>query len=205
MQQRDDEWRQARVGKITGSRAADLMDYLKNGKPGAKREELIAMLVAERLSGNHFETQDSFAMRRGREMEPEALGFYALTRTNLIVEEPFIVSEDLPNTGCSPDGLVDDDGLVEIKCPLNAAKHLAAIRIAAHAEEYKWQVQLQLLVTGREWCDVVSYHPQFPEDCRLAIKRVYRDADALEELSVEIRTTDALVEQTVEEVRRLAA
>lgn len=201
VEQRSDEWHSLRLGQFTASRAADLMNVLKSGKPGVRREELIAQLVAERLSGAPFETADSYAMRRGRELEDEALGEYIITTGANVVEQAYVKAEDLPNTGCSPDGLVGGDGLVEVKCPLNASKHLNALRFGSHADKYNWQVQHQMMVTGREWCDVVSYHPQFPPELRLAIKRVERSAEDIIALRTQIALADAEIEQIVSQVR----
>lgn len=205
MKQRDDEWRSIRVGRITGSRADALMAVTQAGKPTARREELIAQLVAERNAGQPFETATTFAMRRGSELEDEALGAYQMATGVPVVEKPFVVMDGLPWVGCSPDGLAADDGLVEIKCPLNAAKHVAALRFGTHADEYRWQVQHQMMVTGREWCDVVSYHPQFAQNCRLAIKRVERNAEAIEELRASIIQANSEIDGILAEIGKAAA
>ena len=84
--------------------------------------------------------------------------------------------------GVSPDGLVGKPGLVEIKCPASQAKRLAALPQRAHAAEYRWQVQGQLWVAEREWCDVVSYDPRYPEGLQIAITRVFRDESAIKAL-----------------------
>ena len=85
MKQRDDEWRSIRVGRITGSRADALMAVTRAGKPTARREELIAQLVAERNAGQPFETATTFAMRRGSELEDEALGAYQMATGVLVL------------------------------------------------------------------------------------------------------------------------
>src|SRR5690606_41887739 len=99
-----------------------------------------------------------------------------------VEEAGFVPCDSLPNTGCSPDGLIGDDGLVEIKCAASMQKHLEALRSGAHAVEYRWQLQHQLMVTGRQWVDAVSYDPRFPEHLQLAVTRVERDEAAIAEL-----------------------
>jgi len=200
MQQRSDEWLKTRVGKITASRANALMATTKAGKPTSERGKLIASLVAERLTGEVFQSADSFAMRRGRELEDEAVGSYAMARSLIVQEQPFVDHPTVPWCGCSPDGLVGDNGLIEAKCPLDPTKHLAALRDGAHAEEYRWQVQHQMMVTGRQWCDVVSYHPQFG-DRSLAVTRVERDEDAINHLLIGVAGAHAEVGAILKELR----
>ncbi|OWR35524.1 exonuclease [Stenotrophomonas pavanii] len=194
------DWMQARAGKFTASRAADLMARTKTG-PGAARANLIATLVAERITGQAVEGYRNAAMDRGIELEGEARDAYSFNTGQAVVETGFIVCGWLPNTGCSPDGLVGDDGLVEIKCPSAMAKHLDAILTGAHADEYRWQLQHQLMVTGREWVDAYSYDPRWPENLQQAIRRVTRDEEAINQLSEEIRKADAEVEAKVAELQ----
>jgi hypothetical protein len=103
----------------------------------------------------------------------------------------------------SPDGLLGDDGLLEIKCPASQAKHLAALRDGSHANEYRWQIQGQLWVTGRQWCDAVSYDPRFPSGLQLAITRVQRDEKVIKELEAACIKAHAEVDAIVEELRNL--
>jgi len=191
--QESQDWLLARCGKFTASRAADLMARTKSG-PSASRGNLIAQLVAERMTGQPVETYRNAAMERGIELEAEARDAYMFATGNVVEEVGFVVSPELPNTGCSPDGLIGDDGLLEIKCPAAQAKHLAALIRAEHATEYRWQLQHQLMVTDRQWVDVVSYDPRWPEHLQLAIKRVERDEAAIAELRAAIIEADAEVE-----------
>lgn len=194
--QASEDWKLARCGQFTASRAADLMARTKSG-PSASRGNLIALLVAERLTGVPVETYQNDAMRRGTELEAEARDAYSFATGNAVDEFGFVGSDDLPNTGCSPDGGVGDLGLVEIKCPASMAKHLDALMRGSHANEYRWQLQHQLMVTGRQWVDAASYDPRWPEHLQLAIKRVHRDEEAIEELREAIREADAEVEAFV--------
>jgi predicted phage-related endonuclease len=198
------DWLTSRAGKFTASRAADLMARTKTG-PSASRGNLIALLAVERLTGVPVESYQNAAMTRGIETEAEARDAYAFAQGVAVDEVGFVPYDELPNTGCSPDGLVGEDGLVELKVPASMAKHVDALRSGAHAVEYRWQLLHQLMVTGRAWVDAASYDPRFPDGLQLAVKRVERDEAAIAELVAEIRKADAEVEALVAELRALAA
>lgn len=203
MSQRTPEWFAQRAGKFTGSRFGDLMAKVKDGNPAASRAALLALLAVERLTGTCVETYSNAAMERGTLLEDEARQAYEAHTGNLCVVPDFIVHPAYDFIGISPDGCVDADGLAEIKCPSNMAKHLDALRKGAHATEYKWQVQGQLFVTGRAWCDVVSYDPRFPEGLRLAITRVTRDDVAIKALEQACIAANAEVDAMVAELHQL--
>ena len=177
------EWLAARAGKFTGSRFADLMARTKSG-PSTSRQNLLATLAVERITGSCVEMFTNSAMARGTELEPVARSAYEVLRGVLVEEVGFCESAELECVGVSPDGLIGSDGLIEIKCPAAMAKHLEALRSCAHAVEYRWQVQGQLWVTDRAWCDVVSFDPRWPDGLQLAIHRVFRDEVAINELRV---------------------
>lgn len=185
MDQRSQDWFAARAGKLTGSRFADVMNVVAGGKPGANRRALIATLAVERLTGQCVETYCNDAMRRGTELEPEARAAYEAHMGVLCEEIAWVPHPTLDYVGVSPDGLVGDDGLVELKVPANMAKHLAAHLTGEHASEYRWQLQGQLWVTGRQWVDATSFDPRYPADLQLAILRVNRDEAAIEQLAAE--------------------
>lgn len=200
--QQDESWMLARVGMFTASRAADLMARTKTG-PSASRANLLTLLAVERITGQPVETYQNAAMQRGSDMEAEARDAYSFHVGVAVVESGFVRCDDLPNTGCSPDGLIGDVGLVEFKCPASMQKHLAALTSSEHATEYRWQLQHQMMTTGRAWVDAVSYHPSFPDGLQLAIKRVHRDDDAIAELRREIIAADAEVEAIVSKLQQL--
>ena len=200
--QESQDWMLARCGQFTASRASDLMAKTKTG-PSASRTNLLALLAVERLTGCPVETYQNAAMQRGIDTEAEARDAYSFARSVAVDECGFIAHSGLPNTGCSPDGMVGEEGLVEIKCPASMAKHLDALRTGAHAKEYRWQLQHQLLVTGRKWVDAASYDPRFPDGLQLAITRVDRDESAIAELSKEIELADAEVSAMVAELETM--
>jgi putative phage-type endonuclease len=205
MEQRTKEWHEMRAGKLTGSRFADVMNVLKDGSPGANRRALVTMLAVERITGTTVDTFQNDAMRRGIELEPEARAAYEAHTGALVTVRAFIPHPSLSYVGVSPDGEIDDDGMCELKCPANMAKHLDAIRSNAHATEYKWQLQGQLWVAEREWVDAVSYDPRYPENLRLAICRVYRDDEAIANLAAECAKANDEIESILHTLTTKAA
>jgi putative phage-type endonuclease len=177
------EWFEVRCGKFTASRVKDIMAKTKSG-PAASRKNMIMQLALERLTNEIAETYCSPAMQRGTEMEPEARDAYAFENGVAVQETGIVIHPDMEKVTCSPDGLVGENGLVEIKCPM-PPNHFKYLTSGSHATEYKWQLQHQLFVTGRDWVDIVSYHPAF-EGLELATKRVFPEPEMQEELKAEI-------------------
>lgn len=200
--QEGDDWMLARVGAFTASRAADLMARTKSG-PSASRGNLLTLLAVERLTGQPVDTYSNAAMQRGIELEAEARDAYSFQTGNIVQEVGYVPHPTVERAGCSPDGLCGDSGLVELKCPASMAKHLDALRTGAHAQEYAWQLQHQLWVTGRDWVDAVSYDPRFPDGLQLAIKRVSRDEEAIILLETSVKIADREVDAMVRELEAL--
>ena len=178
-------WFAIRLGKITGSRIADMMATTKNG-PAASRANYAADLVCERLTG--ISTPQGFVsndMTRGTELEPAARAAYCEKRGTLIEQIGFRDHQTIPLFGVSPDGLVDDDGMVEIKCP-NAANHIATIIDGKAPTRYLPQMQAGMMTCERQWCDFISYHPDLPPHLRLAIFRVNMDPEYQKKVAAEI-------------------
>lgn len=200
--QESEAWKLARVGAFTASRAADLMARTKSG-PSASRAALLALLAVERITGQPVETYRNAAMERGTELEAEARDAYSFATGAVVEECGYIAHPSIDRCGASPDGLIGADGLFEAKCPANMAKHLDALRIGDHAKEYRWQLQHQLMVTGRKWVDAVSFDPRYPEHLQLAIVRVRRDDDAIAELVDAIRAAELEVSAMVDELNNM--
>jgi putative phage-type endonuclease len=203
--QRTEAWFAKRRGKLTGSAFADVMNVLKDGKPGASRRELVTRLALERLTGATVDTFQNEAMRRGIELEPEARAAYEAHTGELVEQADFIDHRELPFVGVSPDGLIAKPGMAEFKCPFSQAKHLAALLTGEHATEYRWQLQGQLWVAEREWVDAVSYDPRFPEHLRLAITRVHRDEKAIAQLAAECAKANDEIEAVLYQLQQKAA
>lgn len=202
MAQRDEEWFAKRAGAFTASRSGDLMAKTRTG-PAAARRNLITLLAVERLTGQCVETYQNAAMARGIEMEPEARDAYSFETGSAVDQVDFIQHPTIPRCGCSPDGLVGSDGMVELKCPTSMTVHYEALTGDAHADQYRWQLQHQLMVAGREWVDIASYHPSFPPGLQLAVKRIFRNAEDIEELTAAILQADGEVEDTLKSLRQL--
>ncbi len=182
MEQRSEEWFQARLGKVTASRVADVLAKIKSGESASRRNYKI-QLVSERLTGEKQETYINQAMQDGIDRE-----FYARERyvqQHGEVEEVGFIQHPTLEAGASPDGLVGDDGLIEIKCPLGTT-HTETLMTQEVPSKYMPQIQFQLLVTGRKWCDFVSFNPMFPEHLQLFVKRVDADPVYQKELEVEV-------------------
>jgi len=182
--QGSDEWKALRLGKVTASRVSDVVARNKTGY-GAGRANYMAQLIAERLTGTAAEAYTNAAMQHGTETEPEARAAYEFYQGLAVKEVAFVPHPKIDQAGCSPDGLVGEDGLVEIKCP-NTATHLETLLGQAVPAKYETQMQFQMACTGRKFCDFVSYDPRMPENMRLFIKRVPRDDKRIAELESEI-------------------
>ncbi len=182
--QGSDEWKAMRLGKVTASRVSDVIAKTKSG-PAASRANYAAQLIAERLTGTPAESYTNAAMQHGTETEPEARSAYEFYQGVTVQEIAFVAHPKIDQAGCSPDGLVGDDGLVEIKAP-NTSTHLETLLGQSVPGKYITQIQFQLACTGRKWCDFVSFDPRMPENMRLFIKRVDRDDAKIKELEMEI-------------------
>jgi len=178
------EWFAIRLGKVTASRVADVVAKTKSGY-SASRANYAAQLIAERLTGTVAESYTNAAMQHGTDTEPEARAAYEFYQGVTVEEVAFVPHPSIDQAGCSPDGLVGADGLVEIKCPQTAA-HLETLLGQAVPAKYETQMQFQMACCDRQWCDFVSYDPRMPENMRLFIKRVPRDAERIKELETEV-------------------
>ena len=188
VQQRTPEWDELRLGRITASAIADLMPA--KSKPVDSWTEtqvkILYTVAAERMTGVRKDGFDSRAMAWGREQEDLARQVYEIYTGNLVEQVGFIERDEWE--GCSPDGLVDTDGLVELKCP-NSDTHLQYRAIAGRLEaDYFWQVQDQLRVSERKWCDLVSFDPRFlSAEKRIYVARVHRDDEAIARIDERVK------------------
>jgi putative phage-type endonuclease len=197
--QRTEDWFAARIGKVTASRVADVIAKTKSGY-SASRANYMAQLICERLTGSPSEMFQNAAMAWGTEQEPAARGAYE-ARTGVLVQEVgFVPHPTIEGAGASPDGLVDPNGLVEIKCP-NTATHIDTLIGNEPPGKYRWQMMMQMACTGRQWCDFVSYDPRMPEKMQLFVVRLNRDDKAIFEMESEIRKFLAELEAKIETLK----
>jgi putative phage-type endonuclease len=178
------EWFAARAGKVTASRVADIVARTKTGY-STSRANYMAQLVAERLTGKVDEGFTSGPMQWGTDTEPEARIAYEFYCDRNVAQIGYVPHPNIGDAGASPDGLVGEDGLVEIKCP-NTATHIDTLLGSTVPGKYVTQMQWQMACTGRQWCDFVSFDPRLPESMRLFVQRVPRNNARIEELSGEV-------------------
>jgi putative phage-type endonuclease len=178
------EWKAARLGRVTASRVADAVAKTKTGW-GASRANYMAELIAERLTGEAAEGFTSAAMQWGTEHEAEALAAYSFRHDADVVSVGFVPHPSIAMSGASPDGLIGDDGLVEVKCP-NTSTHIDTLLEAGIPSKYVLQMQWQMACTGRAWCDFLSFDPRLPESMRLYVQRVERAPAVIAELERDI-------------------
>ena len=181
MQQGTDEWFAARLGKVTASRAADVMTK----KGSAARANLSAQLVLERLTNTKGESFSSAAMQWGVDQEPFARAAYEAHSGVWVDTVGFVQHPTIERAGASPDGLVGHDGLVEIKCP-NTATMIDTLLTGKVPGNYATQMQMQMACTGRAWCDYAVFDSRMPVKAQLFVKRVQRDQKYIDDLNKEI-------------------
>jgi hypothetical protein len=175
---------------MTNGRAKDTI-----GKTALEYANRIAL---ERL-GVEIPEAWSKAIEWGNEWEEHALAAYEATR-GMVTPTGNIVPPDLGYIAGTPDGLVGDDGLIEIKCPYNPMNHLANITENAQVEDYNYQMQGYMWITGRKWCDLVSYDPRFPEPLRMYVVRVERDQEIIDALATRAAHIEAIVQSILEKI-----
>lgn len=184
-EQRTAEWFAARLGKVTASRVADIIAKTKAGEYTAGRDNLMAQLAIERLTGQAQESYSNSYMQWGTDQEPFARAAYEIATGQMVDECGFVPHPMIDNAGASPDGLVGDDGLVEIKCP-STATMIETLLTQKVPSKYITQMQMQMACTGRQWCDFVSFDPRLPAKAQLWVKRVPRDPEFILKMEVEI-------------------
>jgi len=199
------EWEAARIGRVTASRIADLTAKIKTGW-GASRDNYMADLIAERLTGVAADGFKSQAMQWGTDTERQARVFYELIEGASVTPGGYIDHPTIPMAGASPDGFVGDDGLVEIKCPITKT-HIDTLLGGRINGGYLKQMHWQMACTGRAWCDFISFDPRMPEDLRMFVQRVQRDDALVAELEEAVAGFLAELDAKVEQItqRRMAA
>ena len=203
IEQRTDEWFAQRLGKVTASRVSDVIAKTKTGY-SSSRMNYAAQLVCERLTGLPQESFSNAAMQWGTEQEPFARAAYEIKSGSFVDECGFIDHPSIHMAGASPDGLIDSDGLVEIKCP-NTATHIDYLLGKQPPEKYMPQMAFQLLCAKRVWCDFVSFDPRMPKELQLFVVRFVPEKDYMEMIETEVSTFLQEVSAKVEALQKLAA
>lgn len=181
------EWSALRAGLPTASGFDNILT--PGGKPSKSAEKYLFALLAERMMGHPIVEYTSHWMDRGSQMEAEAVSFYSFTRDTDTVKIGFITNDD-GTVGASPDRLVGEDGLLEIKVPSEAV-HVSYLLKKAVDSAYYPQVMGQLWISERKWLDILSYHPEMPP----ALIRVERNEEYIEALSAAVMAFSEVLEQ----------
>lgn len=201
--QGSEAWFSARLGKVTASRVADVVAKTKSGY-STSRENYMVELALERITDQRQESYTNEAMRWGTDNEPLARAAYEALTGCLVEEVAMIAHPTIDMAGASPDGLVDADGLLEIKCP-NSATHLQTLCTKKPAAKYITQMAWQMACTGRQWCDFVSFDPRMPAGLQLFVTRIQRDQALINELEAEVRSFLFELDQMVKEITNIKA
>ena len=185
------EWKQARAGKVTASRAKDARDRLKSGAASSKQIAYACQVALERVSRQPADaTFENWQMREGRMQEPIARAAYERRTGNLVDEVgAFATDDDL--FLYSPDGLIDDDGLLEVKT-LFSPERIMTIVGNGDTSDFEDQCMFGLWLTGRQWIDLVMWVPSLEH---MAIKRITRNEDAIEALEADLTAFSRVVAQ----------
>tara|TARA_R110002126_G_scaffold171721_2_gene320500 strand:- start:444 stop:1070 length:627 start_codon:yes stop_codon:yes gene_type:complete len=192
------EWLAMRLGKVTASKVSDVLSKGRGSAPSKMSETYMIELIAEVLTGNSKPFFENDAMRWGTETEPQARAMYAVNNDFVDVKEVAFVEHN-EQVGISPDGLIGEDGLLEIKCP-NTTTQLKRALSNDYSVDYKAQIQMQLWVTEREWCDFLSFDPRLDCEAGYLQQRVFRDEEYIEEMKTKVY---AFVEKMNEIIEQL--
>jgi len=211
-QQGTPEWSQARAGLITASCVADAISLCSRksgsrnvGDPTAAAERYAADLAIERISGKpQGEPVKTWVLERGHEMEFAARMIYE-ARTKAFVTEAGICIDDEGRFGYSSDGLVNNDGLIEIKAPVDSSKIVAMWR-TGDVSEYIHQMQCGMWLTGRAWCDFIMYVPDLAVVGKdLFVKRIPRDDAFIDAMAIDLARFARMVDEYETLLRRVGA
>lgn len=192
------EWHAMRLGKVTASRVKDIMTNGRGGSLSKTSESYMMELIAEHLTGESKPFFENDAMKWGTETEPQARSMYELHSGLEVKEVAFIELNEF--VGMSPDGLVGDDGLLEIKCPTTTTQIKRALS-DDYAADYKAQIQMQLWVSGRDWCDFISFDPRLYCDAYCLIQRVERDEVYIEDMKNRVDKFVSTMKETIKKLK----
>jgi putative phage-type endonuclease len=177
IEQGSPEWMALRIGKIGGSRVADVLTEGRGGGESLTRRKYKNELIRERLTGKKLDTYKTPAMQRGIDLEPMARAWYEVHYNTFVDQVAIVLHPTIEGGQCSPDGIVEaTNSLIEIKIP-NPENHLDNLLTSGkQLEQYYDQVQWQLAcMPEKEFCDLISYDPDMPDHLQGFVKRIYRD------------------------------
>lgn len=203
IEQRSDEWHAARCGSLGASQIADAISKSKDGKAfGSTSANLRAKLVVERLTGIQEDGFKTAAIQHGIDSEKTARLAYEAHTGAFVTEVGLYKHPTIECTHASPDGLVGDNGLIEIKCP-NSATHIDTLKTEKVPTKYLYQMQWQMRCTDRQWCDYVSFDNRLKGSKMLFIKRVHRDDELIAKLECEVMAFLAMVQADMDKLNEM--
>lgn len=201
MEQRTDEWFKARLGKVTASKISDVLAKIRTGEAAVRRNYKM-QLATERLTGQKTDSYINQAMQDGIDREDTAREIFEIVRDIKVDQVGFIDHPTIKMAGASPDGLLPDNGVLEIKCPVETT-HTTNLLERKLPSRYVSQVQWQMACTGAEYANFVSYNPNFEPKLQLIYLDVERDDEYIEMLEEEVSTFLTEVDDIINILREL--
>ena len=203
MEQRTDEWFKARLGKVTASKVSDVLAKIKSGE-AAVRKSYKMQLATERLTNQKTDTYINQAMQDGIDREDTAREIYEIVRDIKVEQVGFIDHPTIKMAGASPDGLLPNNGVLEIKCPIEAT-HTTNLLERKLPSRYISQVQWQMACVGKDckYANFVSYNPNFEPKLQLMYVEVERDNKYIEMLEEQVSIFLLEVDEVINTLKEL--
>ena len=186
------EWFEIRVGKVTASHAQAI------GNNGKGLDTYLLEVASEMFSSSEKEHYSNEHTERGNELEPIARSMYELQNDVEVEEIGFAEYNDF--VGCSPDGLVGKDGMIEIKCP-DDKTYFNLLMNEKIENAYIWQCQMNMLILERKWCDLVFYNPNFEKSMK--IFRLEPDKEMFSKLKEGFEKAEAEITRLVSKYKEI--
>jgi hypothetical protein len=196
-------WFQAHCGCVSGSYMSDVLNFTQKGAPGATRKTYMRTKLAELLTG--VAIQDNYVSKEmldGIEREPAGRAAYELQEGVMVEEVGFGLHDTIPRFGGSMDGLVGDDGFLELKCP-KAGTHLQWALDGVVPEDHIDQIDAYFAVNGRAWCDFASFCPMLPRPLQLMVIRRERNQAAVDKIEAAVIAFNAEVDAKIDALRKI--
>lgn len=194
------EWLEIRCGKITASRIADVLATLKKGGEGADRKNYRIEVLAERISGRIEDHYVSAEMAWGSEFEPIARSAYEIATGEIVDTVGFVLHPTFDFAGGSPDGLVGEDGGIELKCP-KTTTHIKWMTAGGVPEEHQAQCLWNMACAERDWWDFISFDPRMPDGLKVYIERMERDEARIRLIEAEVVRFNDEIEAAADKLR----
>ena len=203
--QGSDAWFLMKLGKVSGSRISELLTEGRGGAESLTKKKYKNELIRERLTGKRIPSYKTPLMARGIELEPLARAFYEHTYQLMVDQVPFVDHPTIAMAGCSPDGLVGSEGLLELKAP-SPENHLGHLLEDGKnlIKTYYDQVQWQLACTQRKWCDLVSFDPEMPDHLKMFVVRILVDQDWVTKAEAAVIALNAEIETILTKLKEIS-